>query len=72
MIKLKIKEDPRKNRYSFLEGANIKTLEDFYKNSIQPKTKLLSIVGDSKKIDLDELRKIGPLTVIKADQLFTR
>ena len=72
MIKLKIKEDPRKNRYSFLEGANIKTLEDFYKNSIQPKAKLLSIVGDSKKIDLDELRKIGPLTIIKADQLFTR
>jgi hypothetical protein len=64
--------DPRKNRFKIVEGADIKTLEEFYKNSIKPKAKLLSIVGDSRKIDLKELEKIGPVTLIQKEQLFNR
>jgi len=55
-----------------MSKSSIETLSEFYKNSIQPKAKLLSIVGDSSKIDLSELEKIGPVTRIKAEQLFTR
>jgi len=64
--------DPRKNRFKIVEEADIKTLEEFYKNSIKPKAKLLSIVGDSRKIDLKELEKIGPVTLIQKEQLFNR
>ncbi len=69
---LGLKGDPRKDRFERMSKSSIETLSEFYKNSIQPKAKLLSIVGDSSKIDLSELEKIGPVTRIKAEQLFTR
>ena len=49
-----------------------KLLKGFYKNEIQPKSILLSIVGDSAKIDLEELKKIGPLTQVQPKKLFNR
>ena len=64
--------DPRKERYIKTGEATIKTLRQFYQNSIKPKAKLLSIVGDSSKIKIKELEKIGPVTQIKKEQLFTR
>jgi len=64
--------DPRKNRYEALRSAQIKLLTDFYNEEIKPKAKLLSIVGDSGKIDLEKLAEIGPITKVKAEDLFTR
>ena len=49
-----------------------KLLEEFYEKEIKPKAKLLSIVGDSDKIDLEKLSEIGPVTKVKAEDLFTR
>jgi len=64
--------DPRKKRYEALRSAQIKLLTDFYNEEIKPKAKLLSIVGDSAKIDLEKLSEIGPITKVKAEDLFTR
>ena len=69
---LGLKGDPRRDRFERMSESSIETLREFYQNSIQTKAKLLSIVGDSSKIDLSELEKIGPVTRIKAEQLFTR
>ncbi len=69
---LGLKKDPRKNRYDQTSKANIKTLSEFYQKSIQSKPKLLSIVGDSSKIDITELEKIGPVIRVKTEQLFNR
>ena len=69
---LGLKDDPRSNRYDSLQKADIDSLRGFYEKEIQPKSILLSIVGDSKKIDLNELKKIGPLTEVKPEQLFSR
>ena len=69
---LGLDKDPRENRFDILKAATSKTLKEFYEQTIKPKAKLLSIVGDSTKIDLTELEKIGPVTQIKSDQLFTR
>ena len=69
---LGIDKDPRSQRYEKLKVSEINSLKSFYEKEIQPKSILLSIVGDSEKIDLDELRKFGPLTEIKPDQLFNR
>ncbi len=69
---LGLKQDPRSNRYDSLLKADIDSLRGFYEKEIQPKSILLSIVGDSKKIDLNELKKIGPLTEVKPQQLFNR
>ena len=64
--------DPRRKRYEALRAAEIKLLEEFYEKEIKPKAKLLSIVGDSDKIDLEKLSEIGPVTKVKAEDLFTR
>ena len=69
---LGLEDDPRSNRYDSLQKADINALRGFYEKEIQPKSILLSIVGDSKKIDLNELKKIGPLTEVKPEQLFNR
>ena len=72
VLALGLSGDPRKARFKIVEEAKIETLEEFYKNSIKPKAKLISIVGDSNKIDIEELEKIGPVTRIQKEQLFNR
>ena len=69
---LGMRNDPRAQRYESLQKAEINSLKSFYEMEIEPKSILLSIVGDSEKIDLDELRKIGPLTEVEPSQLFNR
>ena len=69
---LGLQGDPRKDRFEQMNNSTMETLSEFYQNSIKPKAKLLSIVGDSTKINLSELEKIGPVTKIKTEQLFTR
>ena len=69
---LGLQGDPRKDRFEQMNNSTMETLSEFYQNSIKPKAKLLSIVGDSTKIDLAELEKIGPVTKINTEQLFTR
>ncbi|MBN38659.1 MAG: hypothetical protein CMI29_09370, partial [Opitutae bacterium] len=64
--------DPRKNRYEILRKAEINLLEEFYEREIQTRAKLLSIVGDSAKIDLDKLSEFGPVKKVSAEKLFTR
>ena len=69
---LNLSEDPRSQRYETLKKVDIEKLREFYEMEIQPKSILLSIVGDSEKIALDELKKIGPLTEVIPGQLFNR
>jgi predicted Zn-dependent peptidase len=69
---LGMNEDPRRNRFEKISTASIQILEEFYANSIKAKKKLLSIVGDSSKIDLKELEKIGPIRLVNKEELFTR
>ena len=64
--------DPREDRFNALRKADINMLEEFYEKKIKPKAKLLSIVGDSSKINLDKLSAFGPVTKITAKELFTR
>ena len=69
---LGLREDPRKNRFLSLEGAEMSSLREFYSEEIKPQNILISIVGDSQKIDLEKLQQFGPLTEIKVKQLFNR
>ena len=69
---LGLKEDPRGNRYQSIQDTNIEDLRSFYQEQIQSKSILVSIVGDSEKIDLTELEKIGKVTQVKPEDLFCR
>ena len=68
---LGLTEDPRKARFPVIQSADIETLRNFYLKEIKPRAKLISIVGDSSKIDLDALAKFGPITKITKEQIFT-
>ena len=64
--------DPRENRYKVLEDADISSLRKFYAEEIKPQNILISIVGDSAKINLSKLKEFGPLTEVKVGELFNR
>jgi predicted Zn-dependent peptidase len=64
--------DPRENRYKALKEADISSLRKFYAEEIKPQNILISIVGDSAKIDLGKLKEFGPLTQVKVGELFNR
>lgn len=42
---------------------------EFYKNEIQNKTTIITIVGDKSKFDLKELEKFGKVVEVKLDQI---
>lgn len=64
--------DPRKNRYEFIKNMKITDLQEFYTMEIQPKSLLISVVGDSDRIDLKELQRFGQVTQFRPEQLFNR
>ena len=45
--------------------------QSFYKKHIQPRPKLISIVGDSSKIDMEALSQFGEIIKIEADKIFS-
>ena len=64
--------DPRESRFQRLKNSQPKDFENFYIEKIQSRPILFSIVGDSEKIDLNALEKLGDLTRVKAKDLFRR
>ena len=44
----------------------------FYKKSIKTKPKRVCILGDSSRIDLEALKKFGPVKIIQAEDIFTQ
>ena len=50
----------------------ITDLQEFYTMEIQPKSLLISVVGDSDRIDLKELQRFGQVTQFRPEQLFNR
>ena len=69
---LGLEGDPRKARFEALRDADVNLLKEFYEKEIKPKAKLLSIVGDSARIDLDKLSEFGAVKKVVAEDLFNR
>ncbi len=69
---LGLKMDPREDRFEKLTRATLKSLGDFYTSKIQPRPILFSIVGDSEKIDMQALEKLGQVNSVQAISLFRR
>ena len=64
--------DPRKSRYKALQNSKIENFTDFYQEKVQSRPILFSIVGDSNRININDLAKLGKVTEIKPEQLFRR
>ncbi|HNT86566.1 MAG TPA: insulinase family protein, partial [Candidatus Hydrogenedentes bacterium] len=69
--RLGLAPDPRAQRYPVILASSLDDLLRFHQQHIGDKPKLISIVGDRAKIDMDRLGALAPVTELTADQLFT-
>ena len=46
------------------------TMLDFYKERVRGRPKLISVVGDKNKVNIESLTEYGVVTEISLDELF--
>ena len=68
--RLELPVDPRKHRYEQIQQADMDLMLSFHKQMIQGKPKLISIIGDKNKIDLNALANHGKIIEVSLDDLF--
>ncbi|MDG1139914.1 MAG: insulinase family protein, partial [Opitutales bacterium] len=69
---LGLQGDPRQKRYEFIKSMKVKDLQEFYTTEIQPKSLLISVVGDSDSIDIEDLKRFGQVSQFNPEELFNR
>ena len=62
--------DPRKWRYEQIQNADMDLMLQFHKAHIQNRPKLISIVGDRNKIDMEKLAKVGKVIEVELEDIF--
>lgn len=62
--------DPRRQWFEEIQAGSMDTVVDFHKEIIANHPKLISIVGDKTKIDLEGLKELGPIREIGIDEIF--
>ena len=68
--RLGLTEDPRERVFNELQDAELADLMNFHANHIKGKPKLISIVGDKNRIDMEALGKFGKIIEISLDDIF--
>ena len=67
-----VKPDPRKERFEKIKAGDLSLVLDFHKNHVQNRSKLISIVGDTTKIDLEKLSTIAKPMPVTLEDLFVK
>lgn len=62
--------DPRRARFEHIQQAGFPLVLNFHKAHIQNRAKLVSIVGDTTKFDLNRLSKMGKVMPVSLEDLF--
>lgn len=70
--RLGFEKDPRKESFEMVQAAEIASMMDFHATHIKGKPKLISIVGDKRKIDMEALAKFGKITEVTLDDIFVK
>jgi len=65
-----LKPDPRQGNFQAIQAASIDTMLEFHARHVQGRAKLISIVGDRRRIDLEALRRHGKLMEVGLEDLF--
>jgi len=63
-------EDPRKSRYEKYENMEFGEIKEFFDGNLKGKPWLVTIVGDTRRVDLDELARYGEVKTISMNQIF--
>jgi len=64
-------QDPRKTRYTAYEKMEFSEILDFYEKNLKGKPWLVTIVGDSKRIDMEQLARFGEIKKVSLEDIFT-
>jgi len=68
--RLEVPIDPRKARFEKIQRLGLDDVLQFDKEHLQGRPKLISIVGDKNKIDLEKIRKDGAVTELELKDIF--
>ena len=68
--RLGIEGDPRRARFQQLQNVTFDDLLEFQQTHVANRPKLISIVGDTSVIDLDELAQFGTVREVEIDEIF--
>ena len=63
--------DPRKERFEKVQKLRLDDVLQFDKVHLQHRSKLISVVGDKSKIDLDKVEKHGAVTEVGLKDIFS-
>jgi predicted Zn-dependent peptidase len=67
---LGLEGDPRPQRFAQLQNASLEDLMQFQREHIAGKPKLISIVGDTSRMDMSALSAMGTIRELSVDDVF--
>ena len=68
--RLEVPIDPRKERFARIQKLGLDQVVQFQSQHLKSRPRLISILGDRKKIDLDRLKKNGAVTELALKDIF--
>ena len=68
--RLELPVDPRKERYAQIQAADMDLMLKFHAEKIKGQPKLISIVGDKNKMDLNLLVQYGKVIEVGLEDIF--
>ena len=68
--RLEVPIDPRKWRFEQIQESKIDLMLQFHEEHLRNRHKLISIVGDQNKIDMEQLVKVGKVVEIRLADIF--
>ena len=63
--------DPRRARFEKIQQLGLDDMLRFDQEHLQGRPKLISVVGDKTKIDLDKIKKDGAVTELELKDIFS-
>jgi predicted Zn-dependent peptidase len=68
--RLEVPIDPRKWRFEQIQASKIDLMLQFHEEHLRNRHKLISIVGDQNKTDMEKLTKVGKVVEIRLGDIF--
>ena len=68
--RLGITEDPRKNTYAAIPSVTLEDIKKFQKEYVTGKPQTIMILGDTKEIDINYLKTLGTVKILKLKDIF--
>lgn len=62
--------DPRESRFEKYKTITFDEINTFYNNNLKDKSIVITLVGDTKRINMDELAKYGKIIELKQKDIF--